>query len=375
MDRYLAPPLQRLWQNVKEAKKTHKEAKAVHLIAKKIKKYEGARLRKQRVQLRADKKRVRAFARTFLTEARKFRDLGGADRVSTLRKLLNDAVTLEQYDSPGNIGCRIWRIKLGLDELEFGVREADGELNRVTTRLNECMKQSYQSQEVNTTIQNAQSVQRVADYFYAREAEGGLAFGAGQVFEQVLRPWCTAAIHPPPPMVKWRLAESCVECHETDCSWRLLRDCELCKALVCGHCDHRRHCPVMEDIRERKREKKERAHKARAELLAKKMARRQPNHGDGVLALRPHYTNLYVAPSVLDADDDDASDSDTYSDSDDSDVDQDSDEEDDDDSSLAKFVADSDDDSGSDGEFVPSDSEDDDDSVSMPSPINWDSDD
>ena len=356
MDRYLAPPLQRVWQKVKEAKKQQKKAKAVHLIAKKIQKYEGARLRKQRVQLCADKKRVRAFVRTFLTEARKFRDLGGADRVSTLRKLLD---TLEQYDSSSDIGRRISRVGWSILELEIDVRRADGELKRATTRLNECMKQSYQSQEINTTIQNAQSVQHVADYFYAREAESGLAFGAGQVFEQVLRPWCTAAISPPPPMVKWSLPRLCIECHERDCSWRLLRDCELCKALVCGHCDHRWHCPVMEDIRERKREERGRAHTASAKRLVKKMARRQPNHGDGVLALRPHYTNLYVAPSVLDANDD-ASYSDTYSDSDDSEC------------SFA-FI-DSDDDSGSDGEFVPNDSEDDD-SLGTPSPINWDSDD
>ena len=243
MNHYFAPPLPEEAMKLKQAKKNFKRAKAFRLVEKKIKKYEGARLRKQNVLLRADWERVHVFVKRVHSWTKKMCNMDGVGRVTALQTLLCEAKKEQKYESLSDIGDVHCLNMQRIQTLEMNVQQADAKLKDAAVELSKRNAVVISSQKINTTIQNAQSVQHAADYFYAQEAAGGVAFGAEQVFEQAVRPWCTAAISPPPPKPNNHQRKLCIACHEREWSGRLLRDCKHCEANVCAHCDHLRRCP------------------------------------------------------------------------------------------------------------------------------------
>ena len=248
MDSYFAPPLPEEAIRLKQAKKNFKRAKAFRLVEKKIKKYEGARLRKRNFLLRADRERAHAFIKKVRSCTSKMYHMDGVERVAALQTLLDEAKKEQKYESLSDIADGLCLTMQRYHTLEMNVQQADAKLKDADVELALSNTAALRSQLINTTAENARSVRHVADYFYAQETAGGVAFGAAQVFEQAVRPWCTAAIMRGPMLTSRQLRaiwKRCIECHEVEWSGRLLRECQHCEANVCAYCDHLRRCPFV----------------------------------------------------------------------------------------------------------------------------------
>ena len=282
-ERYFAPPSPAARANVKKARLGVKHARARLLIAKKCKKYGTRRLNETKKLARASRTKWRKFKR-FLK-----RDFGaivlGASievinkKLQHLNAMAADLPTQAHDDIP--TGHDIYRDIL---QLGYDVASAKDRLARARGVVNDAMEARQKSVCINTTIQNAESVQVVANYFEAQDA--------GRVFVDAVRPWLTAAIYQSRELMEkstgWQPQfERCLQCRVVISSrgrWESKKCfCPHCGIRLCTECLEDDHwCPVVLDIAEK------RTTHARKVVARMSAIRAQPRTCRGALQFRPN---------------------------------------------------------------------------------------
>ena len=190
---------------VRRAAQDLKVARTRLLIAKKCDKYNARRLRKPRARIHRIMRRASSS--------------GSEDASDIIDKQSN----------------RLHRIFLAFRKTRIEKGEAQAALDKMH-QASKCINAyAQESSNVNTTLANVENTNTVATFFEA--------MGAGRVFEDVVRPWCSHAILAPPlpshPLAAYPPGSysKCNLCQEKG----YMQACEQCATILCFGCVRNRH--------------------------------------------------------------------------------------------------------------------------------------
>lgn len=246
--RYTAPGDWEPFDKLERARNDLKIAKNRLLVEKKISKHRLPLLRAKLVHLHAQKKEMRRHWKNLRRLASKIDDWSNG--------LVDVEGALEPILSRAKNHGKLLSVTTYTNLIHSAVEESRGIVHdrKEAETLVRCLEREelYQktrverSQAINTTIDNARSVQHVADYFSD--------MGGERVFVDAVRPFCLNAIRSPEQMRLYnREASVCIECPHRFFLCPVF--CTNCHGSFCSRRCERQHylrCPVALDKAARK---------------------------------------------------------------------------------------------------------------------------